>query len=92
MLSIRIDIMIKTRVLMKLVCVWKVAVVYFVVYRLIRPKSLGSQPRSVIKNEIWKYFFVDHLSANFWQKLWEQNQIAMKKFFKNLSFGVDVKL
>ena len=33
-----------------------------------------------------KYYFGDFLSADFWQ------ESAMKKFLKNMSFGVDVKL
>ena len=39
-----------------------------------------------------KYFFGDFLSADFWQKTLSVNKPAMKKFLKNLSFGVGVKL
>ena len=40
-----------------------------------------------------KYFFGDYLSADFWKKNSEsKNKPAMKKFPKNLSFGIDVKL
>ena len=50
-----------------------VAVVQYVVCWLIRRKSLGSYPRSVIKKKKKKniYFFGDFLSADFWQKHWE---------------------
>ena len=38
-----------------------------------------------------KYFFEDFFAVGFWQKL-RVNKSAMKKFLKNLSFGVDFKL
>ena len=38
---------------------------------------------SYIKTKYEKYFFGDFLSANFWQKLWEQIKIAMKTFSRN---------
>ena len=56
-----------------------------------KAKSQDSNPRSDIKTKYEKYFFSDFLSADFWQKLWASNTIAMKSF-SNLSFGVDFKL
>ena len=45
---------------------------------------------SIMKYE--KYFLGDFLSADFWQKTLRVNKSAMKKFLKNLSFEVDIKL
>ena len=53
--------------------------------------SAGIPGQASKRNMKEKYSFGDFLSADFWQKLWEWNKIAMKKFLKNLLFGVDVK-
>ena len=55
-------------------------------------KSQGSSPKSDIKTKYKKYFFRDFLSADFWTETLKVNNIAMKSFSKNLSFGVDFKL
>ena len=70
----------------------EVAVLKYVVCRLIKRKSLSWYPRSVIKYEIWKIFLRPIRLRRFLRRTLRVNKPALKKFLKNLAFGVDVKL
>ena len=65
-----------------------------VVCRLIRHKSLGMYPRpDIITKYEKKKIFLRRLPLNsFLAKTLRVNTPAMKKFLKNLSYGVNVKL
>ena len=74
-------------IICKWICKCEVAVVQYVVCRLIRRKSLGSYPRSIMKKMKYEnYFFGTFLSQQISGKNFE------KKFLKSLSFEVSVKL
>ena len=77
---------------MKQKCFSEVAMVQYVVCRLIRRKILGSYPRSVIKNEIRKIFLRRVPLSRFLAKTLRVNKPAMKNFFKILLFGGNIKL
>ena len=73
-------------------CLFRDSILYCRRGLVCRRKSLGSYPRSVIQNEIWKIFLRRLPLSRLMAKTLRVNKAAMKKILKNLSFGVDVKL